>query len=45
MSKPEVLFVGSVPMATSREVMAALGGGFRGSVRRIPDGETGERLK
>ena len=45
MAGTEVLFVGSVPMANAREVMSALGRRFAGSLKRIPDGETGERLK
>jgi hypothetical protein len=39
-----VHFVGSVPLADSKAVMQALGKGFGTALRRIPDGETGERI-
>ena len=39
-----VHFVGSVPMESARAVMSALGKEFGRSLRRIPDGETGERI-
>ena len=38
-----VHFVGSVPLATGAEVMRTLGGRFGRALRRVPDGETGER--
>jgi len=39
-----VLFVGSVPMLGAREVFETLGVRFGRQARRLPDGETGERL-
>jgi methionine synthase II (cobalamin-independent) len=40
----EVFFVGSIPMASAREVFQSIGAAFGAAVRRIPDGETGNRL-
>ncbi len=39
-----VHFVGSVPMSDARAVMKTLGERFRATLRRIPDGETGDRI-
>ncbi len=38
-----VHFVGSVPLADATAVMSTLGRNFGAALRRIPDGETGER--
>ncbi len=40
----DVYLVGSVPMANAEAVFAAVGGALGSSIKRIPDGETGERL-
>ena len=40
----EIFFVGSIPMASAHEVFEAIGTTFGTAVRRIPDGETGNRL-
>jgi hypothetical protein len=40
----EIFFVGSIPMASAHEVFHSIGTTFGGAVRRIPDGETGNRL-
>lgn len=39
-----VHFVGSVPMPDARAVMQSLGERFRATLKRIPDGETGDRI-
>lgn len=39
----EVHLVGSVPLRNAREVFATVGGMLGSRLRRIPDGETGER--
>ena len=38
-----VHFVGSVPLANANAVIGTLGANFGAALRRIPDGETGER--
>ncbi|GAA5147754.1 hypothetical protein GCM10023321_09010 [Pseudonocardia eucalypti] len=44
MSQPQgAHLVGSVPMDTTEEVLRAAGENLRGHLRRVPDGETGER--
>jgi methionine synthase II (cobalamin-independent) len=40
----EVFFVGSIPLPDAASVFETLGTKFRDNVRRIPDGETGNRL-
>jgi hypothetical protein len=40
----EVFFVGSIPLASAHDVFDTIGKTFGKSVRRIPDGETGNRL-
>ncbi|HVO16310.1 MAG TPA: hypothetical protein VMV26_13915 [Alphaproteobacteria bacterium] len=40
----EIFFVGSIPMESAREVFHSIGTTFGGAVKRIPDGETGNRL-
>ncbi len=47
MSSPRDLlyFVGSVPLESGEEVFRQLSGEVGGYLRRIPDGETGERIK
>ena len=45
MARCEVCFVGSVPMANAREVFSTLGSRFGQHARRLPDGETNERLQ
>ncbi len=42
--RKELLFVGSVPLADANSVFDTLGRRFGREVRRLPDGETGERL-
>ena len=37
--------VGSVPLADSEAVFRTVGGALGGHLRRIPDGETGERIR
>jgi hypothetical protein len=44
MARCELHFVGSVPMKNAREVIGALGMRFAPFLRRVPDGETGERI-
>jgi hypothetical protein len=44
MARCELHFVGSVPMNSAREVISALGSRFGRFLRRVPDGETGERI-
>ncbi len=39
----EVHLVGSVPMANAREVFARVGAALGSRIKRLPDGETGER--
>ena len=39
----QVHFVGSVPLANASAVIGTLGSAFGAALRRIPDGETGER--
>lgn len=39
-----VLLIGSIPLGTARAVFDAVGSTLDGLVRRIPDGENGERL-
>lgn len=39
-----VHFVGSVSMPNARAVMQTLGARFRATLKRVPDGETGERI-
>jgi hypothetical protein len=43
-SAPEIFFVGSIPMDCSRTVFDTIAKTFGAAVRRIPDGETGNRL-
>jgi len=40
----DVYLVGSVPMDNAEAVFAAVGGALSSRIKRIPDGETGERL-
>ncbi|MEE8333435.1 MAG: hypothetical protein V3R85_06270 [Alphaproteobacteria bacterium] len=40
----DVSLVGSVPLGTARAVFEAVGDSLGGTIRRIPDGEGGERL-
>ena len=40
----QVHIVGSVPLADAEEVFTSLAGGLGPALKRIPDGETGERL-
>ena len=40
----EIFFVGSIPMASAHDVFASIGKTFGADVKRIPDGETGNRL-
>jgi hypothetical protein len=40
----KVLLIGSIPLGTARAVFDAVGTTLDGLVRRIPDGENGERL-
>lgn len=40
----EIFFVGSIPMASAHDVFASIGKTFGAGVKRIPDGETGNRL-
>ncbi|HUK58063.1 MAG TPA: hypothetical protein VLV50_02445 [Stellaceae bacterium] len=44
MAGHDVYLVGSVPLANSEEVFAALSSAFGTRLRRMPDGETGKRL-
>lgn len=44
-SRSDVLILGSVPLANSEEVISAIANVLGHRVRRIPDGETGDRLK
>ena len=39
----DLLFVGSVPLDSTEEVMATLAGAFGSTLQALPDGETGER--
>lgn len=39
----EIFFVGSIPLANARAVFEVVADTFGGGVRRIPDGETGNR--
>jgi hypothetical protein len=39
----DIYLVGSVPMASAEEVFATVSGAFGPKIKRIPDGETGER--
>ncbi len=41
----DVLFVGSVPLSDTEDVFRTIGGLLGNRVSRIPDGETGDRLK
>lgn len=43
MAGHDVHLVGSVPMASTREVMEAVAAALGPRLKRIPDGETGER--
>ena len=40
----DIHLVGSVPMANAREVFTVVGKALGSRLKRIPDGETGERL-
>lgn len=44
MSDREIHLCGSIPLADAREVFATVADKLGGAVKRIPDGETGERL-
>ncbi|MCY4550144.1 MAG: hypothetical protein OXC28_17385 [Defluviicoccus sp.] len=44
MSKHEIHLCGSIPLADAGEVFATVSDRLGGAVKRIPDGETGERL-
>lgn len=44
MSGLQAHLVGSVPLADSASVFRAVADGLEGHIRRIPDGETGERI-
>ncbi len=44
MGKREIHLCGSIPLADAGEVFAAVSDRLGGAVKRIPDGETGERL-
>ena len=44
MSEHEIHLCGSIPLADAREVFTAVADKLGGAVKRIPDGETGERL-
>jgi hypothetical protein len=41
----DLLFLGSVPLTTTREVMSVVAGALGERLKRIPDGETGARSK
>jgi hypothetical protein len=43
MAKRDIYLVGSVPLADAAEVFETVGGLFGPRIKRIPDGETGER--
>jgi hypothetical protein len=43
MAKRDIYLVGSVPLASAAEVFETVGGLFGPRIKRIPDGETGER--
>ncbi len=44
MSKHEIHLCGSIPLADAREVFTTVSHKLGSAVKRIPDGETGERL-
>ncbi len=39
----KILLIGSIPLGSTREVFETIGARLDGLVRRVPDGETGER--